>query len=267
MAMHPNLLDLRPNSQNSTGSTSPRPLRSPRLHVTGEIPPEFSPLDAFVLQSRILAKQLQESTKEGNRFSRLPPLTVESPLIVQGRSNYFRSMSQDSGSEPCDSLEQNPAGLDLRTEVDHSFSQGRPKSIVSRTSRIPPSPYGPAPAVPQIARDLSRGSQLNQIEEERDSFGARRERSPSPKIQTMHLSGTKSMSKFKKRKVPVIHNNGAHVGRDASLAAAEYRLTGQATSWSAKDAPFVTPPKSQPKMAPDATIDSDSCSSIFITQR
>lgn len=180
--MHPSLLDPRPNSQNSTGSTSPRPLRSPRLHVTGEIPPEFSPLDAFVLQSRILAKQLQESTKEGNRFSRLPPLTVESPLIVQGRSNYFRSMSQDSGSEPCDSLEQNPAGLGLRTEVEHSFSQGRPKSIVSRTSRIPPSPYGPAPAVPQIARELSRGSQLNQIEEDRDSFGARRERSPSPKI-------------------------------------------------------------------------------------
>ncbi|KAH8661104.1 hypothetical protein BGZ61DRAFT_154088 [Ilyonectria robusta] len=184
MAMPPNLLDLRPNSQNSTGSTSPRPLRSPRLHVTGEVPPEFSPLDAFVLQSRILAKQLQESTKEGNRFSRLPPLTVESPLIVQGRSNYFRSMSQDSGSEPCDSLERNPAGLGLRTEVEHAFSEERPKSMVSRTSRIPPTPDGPAPAMPQIdgpapampqiARDLSRESQLNQIEEDRDSFGARR---------------------------------------------------------------------------------------------
>ncbi|KAH7118413.1 hypothetical protein EDB81DRAFT_667876 [Dactylonectria macrodidyma] len=172
--MPPNLLDLRPNLQNSTGSTSPRPLQSPRLHVAGEVPPEFSPLDAFVLQSRILAKQFQESTKEGNRFSRLPPLTVESPLIVRGRSNYFRSMSQDSRSEPCDSLEQNPAGLGLRTEVKHAFSEGRPKSMVSRTSRIPPTPDGPAPAMPQIARDLSRESQLNQIEEDRDSFGARR---------------------------------------------------------------------------------------------
>ncbi|KAH7110209.1 hypothetical protein B0J13DRAFT_578118, partial [Dactylonectria estremocensis] len=104
MAMPPNLLDLWPNSQNSTSSTSPRPLRSPRLHVAGEVLPEFSPLDAFVLQSRILTKQLRESTKGGDGFSRLPPLTVESPLIVQGRSNYFRSMSQDPGSEPCDSL-------------------------------------------------------------------------------------------------------------------------------------------------------------------
>ncbi|KAH6975793.1 hypothetical protein EDB80DRAFT_900006, partial [Ilyonectria destructans] len=46
-------------------------------------------------------------------------------------------------------------------------------------------------------------------------------------------------AQVKKRKVPVIHNNGAHVGRDASLAGAEYRLTGQATFWSAKDAPFL----------------------------
>ncbi|KAH6986692.1 hypothetical protein EDB80DRAFT_655690 [Ilyonectria destructans] len=174
MAIRPNVLDLRPNSQNSTDSTSPRPLRSPRLHIAGEVPPEFSPLDAFVLQSRILAKQLQESTKEDNRFSRLPPLTVESPLIVQGRSNYFCSISQDSGLEPCDSLERNPAGLGLRTKVEHAFSEERPKSMVSRTSRIPPTPDGPAPAMPQIARDLSRESQLNQIEEDRDSFGARR---------------------------------------------------------------------------------------------
>ncbi|KAI1022395.1 hypothetical protein LB503_000683 [Fusarium chuoi] len=181
MSSRPSLLDLRSDSSNSNLSTVSKPLRSPRLHVAGEVPPELSPLDAFAMQSRLLARQLQESAKEGNRMSRLPPLTVESPLIVQGRSEYFRSLSQDSGSEAGDHPPLCPSyGLAVRTEVEDAFSDDaeRPVSMHPRMSRIPPTPDEEVPAVPP--RAPSRGRVLDHIDETGSFFGARRERSPSP---------------------------------------------------------------------------------------
>ncbi|KAL2685610.1 hypothetical protein Neosp_006711 [[Neocosmospora] mangrovei] len=180
MSTRPSILDLRSESQHSNISTISKPLRSPRLHVAGEIPPELSPLDAFAMQSRLLARQLQESAKEGNRMSRLPPLTVESPLIVQGRSEYFRSMSQDSGSEAGD-RPGSSFGPRTDIELEDAFSDDadRPVSMHPRMSRIPPTPDEDIPAVP--ARDPARSRPLlNQIDETDPFFGARRERSPSP---------------------------------------------------------------------------------------
>ncbi|KAF5006172.1 hypothetical protein FDECE_7447 [Fusarium decemcellulare] len=199
MSSRPSLLDLRSESQNSNLSTISKPLRSPRLHVAGEIPPELSPLDAFALQSRLLARQLQESAKEGNRMSRLPPLTVESPLIVQGRSEYFRSMSQDSGSDNGDG--PRPAsGLGLRTEVEDAFSDDaeRPVSMHPRMSRIPPTPDEEVPAVP--ARDPARGRALGQIDESDPFFGARQERSPSPLHSETHSQSDKRLESSPSRK-------------------------------------------------------------------
>ncbi|KAK0392796.1 hypothetical protein NLU13_2291 [Sarocladium strictum] len=181
MSKRPGLLDLRANSHGSASSTGSRgPLRSPRLHIAGEAPPELSPLDAFALQSRLLARQLQEAARDGNRVSRLPPLTTESPLVLQGRSEYFRSMSQDSPSDQGDGFATSPSGLALKGEVEDAFptEQERPKSMHPRMSRIPPTPDEAVPALPE--RDPSRGRRLlNQIEEHSD-FGARRELSPSP---------------------------------------------------------------------------------------
>ncbi|KAF4998458.1 hypothetical protein FGRMN_3147 [Fusarium graminum] len=180
MASRPSLLDLRSDTAQSNLSTVSKPLRSPRLHVAGEIPPELSPLDAFAMQSRLLARQLQESAKEGNRMSRLPPLTVESPLIVQGRSDYFRSLSQDSGSEAGDHPPlRPPSGFGMRTEVEDAFGDEaeRPVSMHPRMSRIPPTPDEDVPAVPP--RAPSRGRVLDHIDETSSFFGARRERSPS----------------------------------------------------------------------------------------
>ncbi|KAG9257879.1 putative cell cycle inhibitor Nif1 [Emericellopsis atlantica] len=178
----PNLLDLRSNSHTSNASSSSKPLRSPRMHIAGEAPPELSPLDAFAMQSRMLAKQLKASEKEGNRISRLPPLTMESPVIVQGRSDYFRSLSNESESE--NGLwpgELNSAGLGLRTEYEEAFEEAeRPKSMHPRMSRIPPTPDDETPPVPQHMRNASRGRQLGQIDEDPGFFGARRDRSPSP---------------------------------------------------------------------------------------
>lgn len=182
----PSLLDLRSHSVNSAVTTSSRPLRSPRLHVAGEAPPELSPLDAFALQSRLLARQLQETTnKDGNRVSRLPPLTAESPLIIQGRSEYFRSMSQDSGSDRDESPAPTSAGLGL---VEDAFSGEieRPKSMHPRMSRIPATPDDGVPPLPEDMPDVpdipefARGRQLGHHNDPANYFGARQDRSPSP---------------------------------------------------------------------------------------
>ncbi|PTB46719.1 hypothetical protein M441DRAFT_63990 [Trichoderma asperellum CBS 433.97] len=182
----PSLLDLRSHSANSAASTTSRPLRSPRLHVAGEAPPELSPLDAFALQSRLLARQLQETTnKDGNRVSRLPPLTAESPLIIQGRSEYFRSMSQDSASERDESPAPTSSGLGL---VEDAFSGEveRPRSMHPRMSRIPATPDDGAPPVPEDLPDVpdipeyARGRRLGQRDDANSYFGARQDRSPSP---------------------------------------------------------------------------------------
>lgn len=181
MSKRPGLLDLRADSHGSNASSSSRPLRSPRMHVAGEAPPELSPLDAFAMQSRMLAKQLQESAKEGNRLSRLPPLTVESPLVVQGRSDYFRSLSYEGEDEEGGFLAEGQSGLGLRTEYEDPSPEERPQSMHPHLGRIPPTPDNTAPpTVPQPLQEPSRGRQLNQISEDPTYFGARRERSPSP---------------------------------------------------------------------------------------
>ncbi|EGO53789.1 hypothetical protein NEUTE1DRAFT_127007 [Neurospora tetrasperma FGSC 2508] len=166
----PAQLDIRSKSAMSVS----RPLRSPRLHVAGEAPPELSPLDAFAMQSRLLAKQLEESARQGRRLSRLPPLTTDSPLIVQGRSEYFRSLSQDSGSDEAYTPQHN-VGLGLRHEVDEDVSN-RPKSMHPRMSRIPPTPIEssvPMPARPNLDAESVEG-------EISFGIGARREESPQP---------------------------------------------------------------------------------------
>lgn len=197
-APRPNFIDLRSQSQTSLS----KPLKSPRLHVAGEAPPELSPLDAFALQSRMLAKQLQESAKADKRVSRLPPLTMASPLVVQGRSEYFRSLSYDSYSDnengessnnqnqPSSSASSQPitpTGFGTKTpEVE--VPAVRPRSMHPRLSRISPSPdeeAGPPP-VPAYARERQRlmqtRSEIDEAEDEEEPslFGARRDRSPSP---------------------------------------------------------------------------------------
>ncbi|KXX80512.1 Protein DSF2 [Madurella mycetomatis] len=173
----PDYIDLRSKSQASVS----RPLRSPRLHVAGEAPPELSPLDAFALQSRLLAKQLEESARQGRRMSRLPPLTDESPLIVQGRSDYFRSLSQDSASEDGDVGARHNIGLGLKTQVEDDI-ENRPRSMHPRLSNVPPTTDEsvPVPAMPNM--DSFKGRQRSDAGDAELFFGvgARREQSPSP---------------------------------------------------------------------------------------
>ncbi|KAI1107733.1 hypothetical protein F4804DRAFT_108946 [Jackrogersella minutella] len=176
MANRPNFIDLRANSSASVNTTGSRPLRSPRLHVAGEVPPALSPLDAFAAQSRLLAKQLEQSAKAGKRMSRLPPLTTESPLIVQGRSEYFRSLSYDD-SEEQPGTPQGNTGLGLSTEIESPTE--RPVSMHPRMSRIPPTPDQSIPVPPNPFLENARGRQLEKLDEGEGFFGARREQSPS----------------------------------------------------------------------------------------
>ncbi|KAL2257711.1 hypothetical protein VTK26DRAFT_9267 [Humicola hyalothermophila] len=176
----PDHLDLRSKSQASVS----RPLRSPRLHVAGEAPPELSPLDAFALQSRLLAKQLEDSAKQGRRMSRLPPLTADSPLIIQGRSDYFRSLSQDSVSDDGEretQQAQGNVGLGLKTEVD---IENRPRSMHPLLSQVPPSADEsiPVPPLPNAHAEWPKGRQPNDGGDSESGLGIelRRERSPSP---------------------------------------------------------------------------------------
>ncbi|KAJ3565866.1 hypothetical protein NPX13_g7342 [Xylaria arbuscula] len=177
MANRPNFIDLRSGSSNTVNTTSSsRGLRSPRLHIAGEVPPALSPLDAFALQSRLLAKQLEESAKNGNRVSRLPPLTTESPLVVQGRSEYFRSLSYDSTDEQDGLSPKQTAGLGLQTEIENPTD--RPRSMHPRMSRIPPTPDESIPVPPNPFKDGLRGRTLQNLNEDNGIYGARREQSP-----------------------------------------------------------------------------------------
>ncbi|KAG6002642.1 hypothetical protein E4U43_001087 [Claviceps pusilla] len=181
MENRPHLLDLRADSHSSAASVMSKPLRSPRMHIAGEAPPELSPLDAFALQSRLLARQLQECDKDGNRMSRLPPLTIESPLVLQGRSDYFRSLSAESSMDDFESPEIS-SRPGLQTEIEDAFTNDqRPRSLHPRVSRVSPSPDADgAPAMPGVFPNELRGRQMDDAAQDRTDYGARHERSPSP---------------------------------------------------------------------------------------
>ncbi|KAG6034379.1 hypothetical protein E4U41_006556 [Claviceps citrina] len=187
MSNRPNLLDLRADTHSSAASSISKPMRSPRMHIAGEAPPELSPLDAFALQSRLLAKQLQECNKDGNRISRLPPLTIESPLVLQGRSDYFRSMSADASTDDFDSPETS-SGCGLKTEIEDAFTNDqRPRSMHPRMSQVPNTSHLlEAPAVPDVIPSDLRGRRIEDSGHDGADYGARHERSPSPLYSDTH---------------------------------------------------------------------------------
>lgn len=251
MSKRPNLLELRSNSQASAFSSVSRALRSPRLHIAGEAPPELSPLDAFALQSRILARQLQDGDKDGNRVSRLPPLTLESPLVVQGRSDYFRSMSQESPTDPMDSPEHPSDSVGLKTEVEDAFeSTDRPVSMHPRMSRIPAN-LDDAPPMPGAFPDMPRGHQHLEADDNDGLFGART-RSPSP-IQ----SDTQSQLDKRSEKSPVRHMPGAFPGAQLAASPERARPSYEDAGLVPPRPPFLTKRASSIKSSPPASINED----------
>lgn len=212
----PNLSDMRADSHSSSFSSG-RGFRSPRVHIAGEAPPELSPLDAFALQSRILARQLQEGTKDGNRMSRLPPLTLESPLVVQGRSDYFRSMSYEAPPEDADEpILAHAEGLGMKHEVEDAFQNTpRPMSMHPRMSRIPQMPDTDVPALPQTIPEVPSNQSLHDTGS--DLLTNRKVRSPSP-----ILSETQSLRSRKSEKSPARKNSASQPASSGASAISNY---------------------------------------------
>ncbi|PGG98247.1 hypothetical protein GX51_06895 [Blastomyces parvus] len=107
---------------------------SPRIsHFHGEITPVLSPLDAFALQGRLLAKQLDESKKGGRRMSRLPPASVARSLS-QPRPGYYRT---HSSGEPNNTPPVSPGGRSYGRSGEVEEPTFRPKSQHPTLSQIP----------------------------------------------------------------------------------------------------------------------------------
>ncbi|APA09245.1 hypothetical protein sscle_04g040150 [Sclerotinia sclerotiorum 1980 UF-70] len=191
MTTRPTFIDLRSQSHGPMGisnaglpSPSLRSLPSPRLHVAGDIPPELSPLDAFAAQSRLLARQLNESTNGGKRISRLPPLTIANSL-GQNRLGGLRSASAErlasaESNLPQSSPTDSPASAgpgQQRTEVEAPIF--RPVSVHPEVGKIPDAPV--FDIIPE-KEDEFRGRMPPPSPLPRDQgiFGARRDLSPAP---------------------------------------------------------------------------------------
>lgn len=133
MATRPNFIDLRSESQDTvkSGLTSPRP-----FHLDGDIPPQMSPLDAFAAQSRMLAKKLDDSKRNGRRVSRLPPLTIAESLVKPVQS-YARSRSAEvQNGISVNSPKSPPQASPPANTPEYGESAFRPKSFYPRMSRI-----------------------------------------------------------------------------------------------------------------------------------
>ena len=181
MATRPTFIDLSSKSHESmhkgiplhaSGTSSPR-----MQHFAGDIPPAMSPLDMFAMHSRLLAKQLDDSKRNGRRVSRLPPLTTGDPITKQN-SMYNRSRSDVTqnvipGSPPR-ARDDDPSGTMPAVE-DPDF---RPKSFYPRMSNIPlvedEPEYneGPTPELPFITPAEYTVVRTN------DYFGVPRAKSP-----------------------------------------------------------------------------------------
>ena len=158
----------------TSGTSSPR-----MQHFAGDIPPAMSPLDMFAMQSRLLAKQLDDSKRNGRRVSRLPPLTTGDPITKQ-KSMYDRSRSAGAQNaiprSPARARDEDPSGTMPEVE-DPEF---RPKSFYPRMSNIPfvedDRNYheGPTPDLPFVTPAEFEPVRIN------DYFGAPRATSPEP---------------------------------------------------------------------------------------
>ena len=185
MSTRPTFIDLRSKSQETMQSEtqSPRahPFPSPRMqHFDGDIPPAMSPLDLFAMQSRLLAKQLDDSKRSGRRVSRLPPLTTGDPITKQ-KSIYDRSRSADNkikspGASPRARDEDAPGTV---PEVEEPAF--RPKSFYPRMSNIPSRDNdelqdlpGPSPDLPFVTPAEFRSP----VVRSNDYFGAPATKSP-----------------------------------------------------------------------------------------
>ncbi|KAK8162865.1 hypothetical protein IWX90DRAFT_254504 [Phyllosticta citrichinensis] len=117
----PNDLDLRPGSNESRRGRPAQFVHETASPRTGEVPPALSPLDAFAMQSRILAKRFEEK-QNGRRLSRLPPLEIQNELARRVGPGYSRSAERE-GRSPT----QSPNGPEDDAGVPHNPREVMPE--------------------------------------------------------------------------------------------------------------------------------------------
>ena len=202
MAQRPVHIELGPNLHNGAHSrdSSPGGYPSPRIiHVAGDVPPAMSPLDAFAAQSRFLAKQLEDSKKNGRRASRLPPLTVASSLANQ-RPGYFQSLTAETrgsaNNEKAKPIHEEVVGN--RREV--ATPVFRPQSFYPRMSTASPVVDSYAPVPSPLAHDQTFISPTEyRPSSQGDYFGVPRAHSPesvTPLRKSMESTEGSSISRF-----------------------------------------------------------------------
>lgn len=154
-------------------------LPSPRA---GEIPPALSPLDAFAMHSRLLAKKFEEEAQNGRRMSRLPPTMVAKEM--KNRPGYFRSLSNESKMTDVDEASEESSPVSSRGRVEDgsntdNFGKERPMSHyptldnTGADEEVPalPTPYYDAIENPEATATAKDGP---------DYFGMPRAASPEP---------------------------------------------------------------------------------------
>ena len=187
MSARPTFIDLRSKSSETMQSSRPSPgaFPSPRMqHFAGDIPPAMSPLDIFAMQSRLLAKQLDDSKRNGRRVSRLPPLTTGDPITKQ-KSVYDRSRSAEAKIV-------SPGLSSRRNEEDTSGTMAeveepsfRPRSFYPRMSNVPAMDddlgdlVEPSPDETFVTPAERPSAHTN------DYFGPTRTQSPEPSVRAM----------------------------------------------------------------------------------
>ena len=144
MATRPTFVNLPPKIPEALSAVSSNKNNlSPRImHQAGDVPPVMSPLDMFAAQGRMLQKQLEDSSKNGRRVSRLPPLMVSNAIKSPGLSSagsqgsYFRSRSAGiDGSSPEEQglrHKQDEGKAGFSPELEEPAL--RPKSVYPRMS-------------------------------------------------------------------------------------------------------------------------------------
>ena len=184
MAQRPTFIDLRSKSEYPAPPDMPssRLLMSPRIiHNAGDVPPVMSPLDAFAAQSRLLAKQLEDSQNNGRRVSRLPPHAIANSF-ARPRPTFHRSKSAvDEVREHVDP----PRPKELETfgnKLEVEEPAFRPTSFHPRMSNIAPRDHRQGNPPPSFVNSQTAYStpNTNQPTPENDYFGAHRAQSPEP---------------------------------------------------------------------------------------
>ncbi|MCJ1389340.1 hypothetical protein MMC18_002196 [Xylographa bjoerkii] len=224
MAHRPTYIDLRSHTDGggASGTSSPSSHPSPRIHhVAGDVPPAMSPLDAFAMQSRLLARQLEESKTNGRRASRLPPLTVADSLANQ-RPGYFRSLSaQAGGDSKTDGKNTIPEHVPgNRMEVESPAF--RPRSFYPRMSGVPSIRSGQSPSPSPLAHNQSFQTPTEYHPQvQGDYFGAARAQSPEPLRKSMESSDHSSIDKLHSNFDPL--HRTTELARDLSIESTSSR--------------------------------------------